>query len=72
MIGDMNMDMYSNEDEDRFPNNNLADFCQRFCLVNKITEPTRVTDKTKTLIDVILTSHPGTLFNSRVVKSWCK
>ena len=57
LIGDMNMDMYSNEDEDRFPNSNLADFCQRFCLVNKITEPTRVTDKTKTLIDVILTSH---------------
>ena len=38
---------------------NLADFCQRFCLVglNKITEPMRVTDKTKILIDVILTTH---------------
>ncbi|CAB3978457.1 Hypothetical predicted protein, partial [Paramuricea clavata] len=29
----------------------------RFCLVNKITELTRVTDKTKTLIDVILTTY---------------
>ena len=34
LIGDMNMDMYSNEDEDRFPKSNLADFCQTFCLVN--------------------------------------
>lgn len=34
-----------------------VDFCHRFCFVNKITEPTRVTDRTKSLLDVILVSH---------------
>ena len=34
-----------------------VDFCHRFCFVNKITEPTRVTDRTKTILDVILVSH---------------
>lgn len=32
--------------------------CDRFCLFNQITEPTRVTEKSKSLIDVILASHP--------------
>lgn len=31
--------------------------CDRFCLFNQITEPTRVTEKSKSLIDVILASH---------------
>ena len=57
LLGDFNMDMYHQSEEGRFPNRNLVDICQRFCLVNKISEPTRVTDKTKTLIDVVLTSH---------------
>ena len=34
-----------------------VDFCHRFCFVNKITEPTRVTDRTKSLLEVILVSH---------------
>ena len=58
LLGDFNMDMYHNSEEGRFPNRKLADCCQRFCLVNKITEQTRVTDKTMTLIDVALSSHP--------------
>ena len=33
-------------------------FCDRFCLHNQINEPMRVTDKTKTLLDVISASHP--------------
>ena len=57
LLGDFNMDLYHNSAEDRLPNSHLVDFCQRFCLVNKISEPTRVTDKTKTLIDVVLSSH---------------
>ena len=56
LLGDFNMDMYENMAENRYPNRNLLDFCQRFSLVNMITKPTRVTDKSKTLIDVILTS----------------
>ena len=57
LIGDMNMDMYVNTGEGRTTNRNLVDFCSRYCLVNKVSEPTRVTDKSKTLIDVALASH---------------
>ncbi|XP_068728844.1 uncharacterized protein [Montipora capricornis] len=49
---------YINQDEGRKRNAALQEFCDKFCLQNQITEPTRVTDKTKTLIDVILASHP--------------
>ena len=49
--------MYTNFVENRLPNKNLTDFCHRFCFVNKITEPTRVTHRTKSLLDVILVSH---------------
>ena len=56
-IGDFNQDMYTNFVENRLPNKNLVDFCHRFCFLNKITEPTRVTDRTKSLRDVILVSH---------------
>ncbi|XP_068697070.1 uncharacterized protein [Montipora foliosa] len=58
LIGDFNLDMYINQDEGRKGNAALQEFCDKFCLQNQITEPTRVTDNTKTLIDVILASHP--------------
>ena len=52
------MDMYENMAENRYPNRNLLDFCQRFSLVNMITKPARVSDKSKTRYsDVILASH---------------
>ena len=35
----------------------LVDFCNRFCLSNRIDNPTRVTKTSKSLIDVLLTSH---------------
>ena len=34
------------------------DFCDRFCLQNQISEPTRVAEKTMSLLDVILAGHP--------------
>ena len=34
------------------------DFCDRFCLQNQISEPTRVAEKTMSLLHVILASHP--------------
>ena len=43
LLGDFNMDMYENRDEGRFPGIRLVDFCNRFCLSNRINEPTRVT-----------------------------
>ena len=58
LIGDFNLDMYINQDEGRIGNAALQEFCDRFCLQNQIYEPTRITDKTKTLIDVVLASHP--------------
>ena len=58
LIGDFNLDMYINQDEGKKGNAALQEFCDKFCLQNQISEPTRVTDKTKTLIDVILASHP--------------
>jgi len=36
----------------------LTEFCDRFCMSNTITEPTRVTNNFASLIDVILTSNP--------------
>ena len=51
LLGDFDMDMYHQSEEGRFPNRNLVNFCERFFLANKIFEPTRVTDKTKTLVD---------------------
>ena len=57
LIGDFNQDMYTNFVENRLPNKNLVDFCHQFCFVYKITEPTWVTDRTKSLLDVFLVSH---------------
>ena len=58
LIGDYNLDMLVNEDEGRRENKALKDLCDRFGLVNQITELTRVTGKIHSLIDVILASHP--------------
>ena len=57
LLGDFNMDLYNNIAKRRAPNSRLVDFCERFCLVNNISEPTRVTSTTKSLIDVALTSN---------------
>ena len=59
------MDMYENMAENRYPNRNLVDFCQRFSLVNMITKPTRVSDKSKTRYSDVISDKPQrTLFNS--------
>ena len=52
------MDMYKNSDKGCFPDVRLVDFCNRFCLLNRINEPKRITKTSKSLIDVLLTSHP--------------
>ncbi|PFX21226.1 hypothetical protein AWC38_SpisGene14308 [Stylophora pistillata] len=56
--GDYNLDMLVNEDEGRRENKALKDLCDRFCLFNQITEPTRITEKSQSLIEVTLASHP--------------
>ena len=55
-IGNFNIDMLkikTNQDV----TNDLLMFADQFCLSNLINEPTRVTQSTKSLIDVILASH---------------
>lgn len=56
LIGDFNVDMLVREHEES-EHNSLKDFCDRFCLQNQINEPTRVTENTMTLLNVILSSH---------------
>lgn len=58
LIGDFNMDIFPRVHVKESERNSLRDFSDRFCLQNQINEPTRVTEKTMTLIDVILCSHP--------------
>ena len=58
LLGDFNTDMNTDANKGKAADPALSDLCDRFCLDNQITEPTRVTDNTKSLIDVILVSHP--------------
>ena len=41
LIGDFNIDMLVREHGDDPENNSLMDFCDRFCLQNQISEPTK-------------------------------
>ena len=50
------MDMYVNKEAKRLPNKKLPHLCQHYCLANHISEPTRVTENSSTLIDDILAS----------------
>lgn len=58
-VGDFNIDMMAYVDGNLHNTNNpLADFCDCYRLSNIITEPTRVTNTSETLIDVILVNRP--------------
>ncbi|XP_055958041.1 uncharacterized protein LOC126824167 isoform X2 [Patella vulgata] len=52
IIGDLNIDLYKNQ------NKHWTDLLQTFGLRQLIKAPTRVTDKTKTLIDHLIVSDP--------------
>ncbi|KAL9959888.1 hypothetical protein ACROYT_G033260 [Oculina patagonica] len=56
IIGDLNFNMYV--DGNTEADSQLTEFCDCFCMSNTITEPTRVTNNSASLIDVILTSNP--------------
>ena len=58
LIGDFNMDMLIDDKTGRTENKAIKEFCDSFCLFNQITKPTRVTETSRTGIDVILASHP--------------
>ena len=44
--------------DDCSPDTRLSEYCDRFQLTNTVTGPTRTTDTSSTLLDVILTTHP--------------
>ena len=52
IIGDLNFNMLAAGDSE--PDPHLAEFCDRFCMTNTITEPTRVTNCSMSLINLIL------------------
>ena len=56
IIGDLNFNMLNNDSCS--PDNRLSEYCDRFQLTNIVTVPTRITDTSSTLLDVILTTHP--------------
>ena len=58
LIENFNVEMTEDSSIERAADQRLTEFCERFCLRNQITEATRVTNTSKTLIDVILASHP--------------
>ena len=55
-LGDFNIDMLQSNCNINLHShtNPLTDVCDQFCLANVIDEPTRVTNTSKSLIDVIL------------------
>jgi hypothetical protein len=57
-MGDFNMNMLQGDDNPLGPSKELSNFCDQFCLTNMILNPTRVTNTSKSLLDVILVSHP--------------
>ena len=61
-IRDFNMNMLSSKHNTLNPE--LSDFCDKFCLSDVIDKPTRVTDTTFSLIDVILVSHADRMSTS--------
>lgn len=61
LLGDINRDLYNNQIQ-RVWNN----YIEPFVLTQLISEPTRVTSDSKTLIDHV---HSNTLENARSVKS---
>ena len=68
-IGDFNIDMMNYVDGHlHASNNHLSGFCDRFCLTNTITEATRVTTTSKTIIDVILVNRPERCCKSGTLK----
>lgn len=57
-MGDFNMNMLVGNENPSGPSKDLLNICDHVCLTNMVLSPTRVTNTTKSLLDVILVSHP--------------
>ena len=68
LIGDFNIDMLSENETLSGPSHHLTNFCDQFCLTNTITDPTRVTVSSKTLLDIILASLPDRFATSGTLR----
>ena len=65
--GDFNIDMLTENESSAGSIYSLSNFCDQFCLTT-ISVPTRVTASTKTLLDVILVSHPERFVSSGTLR----
>ena len=62
------MNMLETSDNPNGPNKDLMNFIDQFCLTNIIHEATRTTNYSRTLLDIILTSHPERMATSGVLQ----
>ena len=57
IIGDLNFNMLNSDDCS--PEDRLSEYCDRFQLTNTVTVPTRTTDTSSTLLDVLFDNSSG-------------
>ena len=65
MVGDLNCDLLVSSSKSRTLNN----LCTSRNMKQLITQPTRVTETSKSLIDIIFTSNPAIIVHSGIVET---
>lgn len=65
-MGDLNTDMLK-KDTSMFKH--FSSFCKSYALKQIIVEPTRITPKTRTIIDVVLVSDNSKICSSGVLEA---
>ena len=65
MVGDLNCDLLVSSSKSRTLNN----LCTSLNMKQLITQPTRVTETSKSLIDIIFTSNPAIIVDSGIVET---
>ena len=66
ILGDLNCNLLNSSD---LASQALVNFCVSFNLTQLIRQPTRITESSTTLIDVILTSHENSIVDTQVMPS---
>ena len=66
IMGDFNHDMLKFN-----PNSKLLRILTKYNIQNMINEPTRITQKSQTCIDLILTNHSSIIINTEVLPPFC-
>ena len=67
-LGDFNIDMLTEKESFVGSSYSLSKFCDQFCPTNTMSVSTRVTASTKTLLDVIVVSHPERFVSSGTLR----